>query len=236
VFGSNCWTDAVLIDQAVDRVIAVVERWASNEDRSLNGGRLICRTPWIAPEAFLHRLYPPNSPELIASIAPATGRQPPRDFARLLERFNGADLFGGSLSIYGVRTSYDREADIANWQPFDVDIHQFGLSDIIGRDGMVIGSVGPDVDPVAIRSTEGDVARFNQKSRAVLETWPSLAEFLTSETDRYAQCYAPDGHLLPVLPEMKGKVPPWPEINWAAIKPRFGSRVWWRDQKEKFGF
>jgi len=223
------------IGRALDHVIAVAERWSSSEDRSFNGGRLICRTPWTGSEAFLHRLYPPVSSELIATIAPATGRQPPTDFVQLLERFNGLSLFK-SLSIYGVRTSYDRSAEVMHWQPFDVGSHQFGLLDLVGRDGMVIGSVGPDVDPVAIRSTVGDVARFDQKSRTVLETWSSLAEFLVSETDRYARCFAPDGHLLPSLPEMEGSAPPWPEINWAAIKPGFGSRAWWDDLKEKFGF
>jgi len=183
--------------------------------------------PWVASMKYLHILYPPLPPEDIASIAPRAGRQPPANYQRLLLRFNGINIFGGSLAVYGVRGHYDRTPEAAMWQPYDIGPPHIEQHDILGRDDFVVASVGPNVDYIVIRAAAGDVARFDHDTKELMETWSSLADFIVEEIDRYAAHHRSDGRLDPDVPVTPGKTPPWPQENLSAIKPRLFSPPWW---------
>jgi hypothetical protein len=223
------------IDDALDHLVIVVDRWRGQEDISEAGGRRICRMPWVAPMKYLHILYPPLPTDDIASIAPRTGRQPPADYQRLLSRFNGLSIFGSSLAIFGVRSHYDRRPEAAMWQPFDIGPPHIEQYDALGRDDVVVGCVGPDVDYIVMRAISGDVARLDHNTKKLQETWPSLAEFIVGETDRYAAHHTTDGHLDPDTPLAPGKASPWPQENLSAIKPRPFSPLWWDRLWERLG-
>jgi hypothetical protein len=222
------------IEEALDHVIDVAERWHSTRDISEAGGRRICHLPWVAPMAYLHILYPPLHPDGIAAIAPRAGRQPPADYQRLLIRFNGLHLFQ-SLFIYGVRAHYDRRLEAAMWQPVDVGPPHIEQHRTLGRDDFIVGGVGPDVDYIVMRAVQGDVARLDHETKELKETWPSLATFLINETDRYATHFTADGHLNTTLPVADGKAPPWPQENLGAIKPSPFSPLWWDRMWERLG-
>jgi hypothetical protein len=107
----------------LDEVIAIRERWAGRGERRLeNGTKLICPAPHVAPAAWLHALFGPAQESQISSAESKCGIEFPREFRDFLVRTNGLFLFSNSISIWGIRTSYERVGDAA-WQPFDIKHH-----------------------------------------------------------------------------------------------------------------
>jgi hypothetical protein len=197
------------ISEALQRIYEIVERYADDRDLRLGAARQVCNLPWVAEFSYLHRLYPAASLEQIAHVAPLTSRQPHLDFQMLLAAHNGFELFNGSLSIYGVRAHWDRTASDVLWLPYDLGLEGFLVNTMIGKDDMVIGSNGPDVHRLVLRS-DATVDRTGREDSDVLESWPSLADMLIGETERLEQYYAADGKMRGNHAVVEGKAPPWP--------------------------
>jgi hypothetical protein len=214
------------IDDAIDHVVRVVDRWRSPEDLEAGGGRIVRRVPWVAPLAWFHKLYPSLSSEVVESIEPLPGRLPPADYKRLLTRFNGMNLFSDSFAVLGVRHHYQRVPELAAWQPYDLTTSQSGEG--LTHDDFVVACVGPERDDIVASHASPVVKRVERQTRRELETWQTLADFLVSEVDRYAECYDADGRMLDPLPSQPGKAPPFPKMHIRAIKPRTGSIAWFK--------
>jgi hypothetical protein len=196
------------ITEAVQRVYEIVDRYAGAKDLSLGTARQVCNLPWVAELAYLHRLYPAASLEQIAHVATLTSRQPHPDYQMLLASHNGFELFNGSLSVYGIRTHWDRTASDVIWLPYDLGLEGFLVNTMIGKDDMVIGSIGPDVHRLVLRS-DATVDRTGREDAIVLESWPSLSDMLIDETERLAQYFATDGRMQNGYVVANGKALPW---------------------------
>lgn len=222
------------IDEALDELIECINAYASDNDVEQLGGRRVGHTPWVGSMGYLHILYPPAQLDDIASIAPTVGRQPPDSYVQLLRRFNGLNLFADSLAIYGLRAHYDRRPEAAMWQPYDVgtgNLDRTGLE----TDDFCLGCIGPDRDKIVLRARTNDVARLEAASHTFVEAWPSLSVFLRDECTRFAECFETSGHIKENLPVHPGKAPPFPQMDLASIKPRFGSSAWWRNLRDRLG-
>jgi hypothetical protein len=56
-------------EKLFNEVVRTISKWSPKGEKLLsNGVRLICSTPQIAPEAWLHILYPPLAPEKIEGM------------------------------------------------------------------------------------------------------------------------------------------------------------------------
>jgi hypothetical protein len=107
-----------------DVLLKMLEGWAlkCGERILSNGTKLICPTPHIATEAWLHGMFPPLEIEKIDELENQGGFKLPDDFREFLKRANGTFLFSYTISIWGVRANYSRTGDDA-WQPFDLLDH-----------------------------------------------------------------------------------------------------------------
>ena len=104
----------------LDRVHQLMESYDYLGRRVLpDGTRLIGHVPHVAPEAYLHVIFPRLSTEQVAEIGNRTGIPVPVVLASFLERVNGLRLFS-KLFIDGLRRSYSRSGDDA-WQPFAME-------------------------------------------------------------------------------------------------------------------
>jgi hypothetical protein len=218
------------IEEALRFVNSVVDAWSTEADLELNGGRLVCQTPRVAPLARLHHLFPPLDDVGIKLVNEKIGFELPEEMQSLLSIHNGLNLFGGSISIYGLRQHYRRLDDSSLWQPYDLANHQdveFGKFDI------VIGGVGPDGNRLLMGSGQKDVSRVDQETGAVLQTWPSLAIMVVDQVTILSKLYDKEGRLVSETVPV-GYAPPRPQTNYSEIKPVFGSRAWWWAFKEKF--
>jgi hypothetical protein len=215
-------------------VFAIIDRNQTDMDQAYpTGARLICRLPWIAEHAWLHRVFAPCSEDAIASLPPSTGRQPPLELVAFLRRANGMSIFNGSLGVYGVRGTFTRDPDASAVLPFDLADHHVSMAHLYGSDDFLVGSCGPDVNLCVWRATDGRIDRLDQTDGRVLESWPSFHDWLVQETERLAACHQVDGRLLEPQPDQPGKARPWPQKHLASIRPRRWSPAWWWDLEKR---
>ena len=103
-----------------NEVVRLMSRWSPKGEKvTANGVRLICPTPHVGPEAWLHVLFPPLAPGKVAEMEGRLGLPLPADFKDFLLRANGLMLFTYRVSVWGLRETMSRRGDAA-WQPHDL--------------------------------------------------------------------------------------------------------------------
>lgn len=109
--------------RANDLIIETILKWSPTGEKTLpNGVRLICPTPYIGTDAWLHVIFPALSVEKLDELQRKINMSLPTDFREFLLRFNGVMLFSNKLCIWGVRDTMTRTGDNA-WQPYDLLDH-----------------------------------------------------------------------------------------------------------------
>lgn len=154
------------------------------EPEDLEGGVLLGPTPFVAPLAYLHRIYPPLAPVELRELAGAIGRPVGRYGDFLRDVGNGARLF--NLSLYGFVEQLSREVSGLG-QPIslrygNVVERPSGLAD----DELVIGGlVGWSSRGSFVLHASGAVSLVHRENGAdVAARWPTLDAMLSAEIDR----------------------------------------------------
>lgn len=156
---------------------------------SRNGAIRLGPLPEVGKHAFLHVLFPPLPISDIASAAHAAGINFPANYTQFLHHLNGAILFKGGLSIYGIRGDISRDPDIR--KPFDVIeantlIKPFGGSE----DSFYIGSFDLDGAHIVMKGNAPGVVRCDPNTHDEVARWNSIQEMLISEIERLAADYS----------------------------------------------
>lgn len=170
----------------VDAVVQVLHQWDHLGTQSLPDGTvLIGRVPQIAPEAWLHKLFAPATPEQ-RSVLSELPTPVHTDFADFLTRVNGLSVFSGYLSIYGLRSSYARRGD-GRWQPFDVRTpNTLERIKHAPQDALFVGSSFHAERLLAISSISGEVVESTRDQFTILRRWRSFSTMLLGEIERMA--------------------------------------------------
>jgi hypothetical protein len=149
-----------------------------------NGTRLIGHVPHVAPEAWLHLLFPPLSAAQVQNIERDIGNSLPNVFSAFLLKANGLSLFSGSLSIDGLRFSHERSGD-AVWQPFSIITPNVTERPRSSKASFVfIGGYRCDGSLLYIDKATSNVFRCKSKSAKAINEWPSFGAMLVAETQR----------------------------------------------------
>jgi hypothetical protein len=112
-------------EKLFNEVVRIISKWSPKGEKILpNGARLICPTPHVAPEAWLHVLFTPLTTEKIEEMEKKLGMQLPNDFKNFLHKTNGLALFSYCIKIWGVRQTMARSGSAA-WQPHDLIDHNY---------------------------------------------------------------------------------------------------------------
>ena len=176
-----------------ETVLQIIDTAKSTGFRQLaSGAKLYGHVPHVAPEAWLHQLYAPLSEQDIDSVEGRIGQTIPRVFRDFLHLTNGIDLFSGSLSIYGKRSSYARTGDEA-WQPFcivtantlDKPIHAKPWQ-------LIVGSYRSDGSLISLDVRDGTAFRTRARSAKVLNRWVDFWAMLSGESNRLSTFF--DSH------------------------------------------
>jgi len=158
------------------------------------GARLIGRAPHVAPEAYLHAVFPPLGEGDIDALEAEVGRPLPAAYRALLRAANGLSLFSGSLSVYGRRTSYARSGDAA-WQPFSVvRPNTVERPRRLPGGALVVGSYRTDGSLVYV-GERGEAIRCDRDEATLLNRWPDLSTMLTQEAQRLASYFDESGRI-----------------------------------------
>lgn len=142
-------------------------------------------TPWVAPEAYLNIIYHPVDSDVLGTAeSRAQIPEPLKAFYRLQ---NGAVLFNGRLSVYGLvraGTLINRSDPYSNppWDLFDYNptkrwpawVKIGGYPELPGDTFLEVGS--------------GVIELANKKNVAI-SRWPSLEDWLSRELTRMSQLF-----------------------------------------------
>jgi hypothetical protein len=163
-----------------------------------DGSRLIVHTPRDYPEAYLHRFFGPVSESAWTSY----GLKIPGQLQALYRECNGFSIFGGTLEVYGIRAHFKRD-DSAQFQPFDLASHHAECIHVHHRgsaaeleEGIFFGSYDYDGSHFFATPFSPEVHRVLRGGKTVVNTWPDLKTFLTSEYDRIDPLFSREGYLI----------------------------------------
>lgn len=162
-------------------------------ERTPGGAELIARAPHVAPEAYLHEIYPPLDAGGIREVEALLGRGLPRDFADFLSVANGCYLYSGALSIFGLRREGGRSVDESR-QPFDLALPNRleRLKDAAAA-FLFVGFYDWDGSLLYIDPASNRTFRCGPKSARPLNEWPDFGAMLLSEVKRLAGLFDAGG-------------------------------------------
>lgn len=177
-------------------VHAVIEPARALGSRKLDDGtELIGHVPHVAPEAWLHMLFPPLPPQGIERIEAELGRPLGPAFSSMLALHNGLSLFSDSLSIYGHRATVSRTGDAA-WQPFSIRTpNTLERPKDADPSHLFVGSYGSDGSQLYIDVRDSRVYRCSRRSAAPLNRWDDFFGMLNSEARRLATLFDGQGRM-----------------------------------------
>lgn len=146
------------------------------------------RVPNVGPDAYLHVLFPPVDAAVSAPLVLKSGLVFPACVENFLKSLNGAILFQGKLSLYGIRTTFVR--DVMNRQPFDIiEVNTIARPYEARPGDFYIGSCSADGSRLLVRAEEPVVYRCERGSQHVLQAWGSIDEMLSEEIQRLVAEY-----------------------------------------------
>lgn len=158
------------------------------------GARLVGHVPHVAPEAYLHIVFPPLSEADMTALEGELRRPLPVAYRTLLGVTNGLTLFSGSLSIYGRRTSYVRTGDEAR-QPFSVVTpNAYERPSNLPADAIIVGGYYEDGSRVYV-SASGETVRCDRDDATPLNRWPDLLTMVTEEAQRLMSYFDESGRV-----------------------------------------
>jgi hypothetical protein len=172
-----------------------LEKWARLGSRTLkNGTRLIGHVPHVAPEAWLHQVFPPIKEEDLKRLERELPVPLPTDLRDFLLVNNGLNIFSTTLSIDGARPRVNIRKGDAAWQPFNIlTPNTFERPQDAEPSFLFVGGYRWDGSKVYIDVTNNKVFRCSVDSARPLNKWGTFPEMLVAECDRIASLFDETG-------------------------------------------
>lgn len=175
-------------------LLELAARFNAYKDRENTLLWLKTATPWVGDLAYFTIIYKPlsgaiSAPTLDRLLAPPALRV-------LFAKCNGAHLFGGRLSIYGIaeKQLLDR-SDPYSLPPFSIErANQLWAGDVDRY--LVFAFYRFDGSVACIDRETLEVTIFSPRADRRCVAASSLNEWLTSEFDRFSSFFDHEGHLL----------------------------------------
>jgi len=183
----------------------VVDRWRPAGVRSFaDGTELIGNIASRSPNTFLHRLFAPLSEDEIEQLQQRIPMRLPESL-RIFYRFHNGAGFFDTISVYGLRRSWDRiDLDAMQCNPFDLFVPAVANRTLSPSGDGIAVSMYNDHSYVLVEP-DGLVVRVpSQSAPVVLNRWPSFEAWLTSECDRLAPHFDENGDC---------------DVNWRELVP-----------------
>jgi len=178
-----------------DRIMETLGRWNHLGRRDVsNGTQLIGHIPHVAPLAYLHVVFGGLSDSQINQIEVGIKRELPEMSRAFYRRANGCSLFGGAISIYGLRFNYDRGLEDEARQPFDVvlpnRVERAGNANV---ETIIFGGYNRDGSRLAFAPDHSVFMCPPATRRPILSRWDDFETMLVSEVERLAALFDADG-------------------------------------------
>jgi len=162
------------------------------------GVLFVGKVPFIAPQAWLHIIFPPLGNDAFQKMQSKLSQQTPDQFRVFLLEANGCSLFSGALEIFGHRFNFERTGDAA-WQPFSIETPNVLSRIRDARDTMLfIGS--SDYHPLYVDTRDGSIHKCTRESVTSLKCWSTFDDMVIDEVSRYDSHFDSGGHRVRSLP------------------------------------
>jgi hypothetical protein len=163
------------------------------DDRESSTAFFVTNVPWIAPVAYLHVIFKPIGRQVLEEA----GRRlrMPIPLSELLKTQNGAILFSGALSIYGVHAPSQllNRSDPFSRLPFNIEDENNNWPPVNRTQFLAIAGYGFDGSQVCIDRTDSRVHLFHRASNALAPTptfsWKNIEDWIVSETSRLSTMF-----------------------------------------------
>jgi len=156
--------------------------------------------PWVAPLAYLHVVFKPAPHDVLSGVA--RGLKMPVSLTELLRGQNGAILFSGALSIYGIHRPgqlFKRE-DPNFALPFNIEDENSSWPPVDRVQFLKFAGYGFDGSSVCINRNDSQIYLFQRGQRALNATpvysWPNLNLWINTEIVRLTAIFDHTGRRL----------------------------------------
>lgn len=182
------------------RLLDLIPSAGSANDRETNVAYFRTHVPWVAPQAYLHIIFKPASERFLVQTAQKL--RLPSVFVDFLKTQNGAILFSGALSIYGVLAPGERinRSDPFSRPPFDIENENSSWPPCDPDHLVVIGGYGFDGSRVCINRDTLRIDVFTRGEASLSRTpsfsWDGLDEWIRDENSRLSTLFDSTGRRL----------------------------------------
>lgn len=180
-----------------EKLLALLSNRLEAHPTFIDGGVVLCHTPFVAPQAYLHTIYPVLAPAQFEQVEGTIARTLPEDYHGFLRLVgNGARLY--NLSLYGLVGQLRRDATDPLGQPISLRYGNLVERPLgLQEDAVAIGGmVGWSSRGLLIMQPGGEVLLIHPlDSNDVAARWPDLDGMLHDEIARLSGLYDSKGRL-----------------------------------------
>lgn len=178
-------------------VLAVLAGYDHSGDRESEIAFLRTRTPWVAPEAYLHIIYKPIVDTALLKMM-ADELALPASMIEFLQQQNGARLFSGNFSLFGIASPGQllSRKGILSLLPFDIARENRERRFSYKQRFLAVGGYGFDGSTALLDRLEGRVTVVKSGSDQPIMSWTGFEEWLESEITRLSSLFDNVGRLL----------------------------------------
>jgi hypothetical protein len=164
------------------------------EEVAQNGTLLIGRAPHVAPQAWLHSIYPVLNEQDIRDLEDEVKADIPLSYKEfLMNCSNGLGLFVGKFSLYGLRKQLGRSIE-ASRQPFSPVIANVDERPTNAKESyFIIGGYKWDGSKLYIDKDTNQVHFCDRRDTTSLYSWDSFETMVVSEVRRICTLFDEKG-------------------------------------------
>jgi hypothetical protein len=151
--------------------------------------------PWVAPLAYLHILFKGATKRALSDNSALL--RLPKYWLEFLTVQNGAILFSGAFSIYGVKETGAllNRRDVFQRGPFLIESENKSWQPKDRQREIVIGGYSYDGTLAVLDRDKGTVSAVSRKNHNLLMSWAGPDEWLTEEMDRLSKLFDKSGKI-----------------------------------------
>lgn len=151
--------------------------------------------PWIAPKAYLHIVFRGANASDLAEVGKYISL--PKTWMDVLSQQNGAILFSGAMSIYGVHvpgTLLDR-SNFFEQLPFSIVSENRSWPPVERERYVCIGGYRYDGTRAIMDREDGTIRAMPRNNQSVLKEWSDASAWLAGELGRLAGLFDEVGRI-----------------------------------------
>jgi hypothetical protein len=151
--------------------------------------------PWVAPKAYLHTVFREADAPVLQEIGDEL--RLPQSWSDTLSQQNGAILFSGAMSVFGVYApgTLLNRTDVFEQLPFSILSENRSWPPKDRERYVVIGGYGYDGTRAVMDRQDGSVSAIPRKSETAINRWNNIESWLNEELDRLSKLFEESGKI-----------------------------------------